>query len=146
MLQHKEYKVAASWLLRKMHVQSWEIHNYPCCKSLIKPQMSPPFHSYQIAKPLMSHFMRCRDCHLIRKRKAVENTNYHVLQIRNFKKKNNEKQTNISKKNKGFIFLEAEAAISLRKILQLMNCKSKLKTHNMWLTICFRLAVDVFSL
>lgn len=90
--------------------------------------------------------MRCRDCHLIRKRKAVENTHYHVLQIRNFKKKNNEKQTKISKKNKGFIFLEAEAAISLRKILQLMNCKSKLKAHNMRLTICFRLAVDVFSL
>lgn len=30
---------------------------YPCCKPLVQPQMSPPFHCYKIAKPLVCQFM-----------------------------------------------------------------------------------------
>jgi hypothetical protein len=38
--------------------------DYPCCETFIEPQVSPPFHGYKIAKPLMSQFMCHSNCDL----------------------------------------------------------------------------------
>ena len=53
----KKKKVNQSWNFEKQlsldQLQPNAINTYPCCEPLIQPQMSPPFHRYKIAKPLM---------------------------------------------------------------------------------------------